>query len=66
MIIVRRQDDGSWKIARLITHGDQPPASSEKSVFCPDEGPISERLLSCFGRGQCGAGACVICLGHDE
>ena len=27
--IVRRQDDGSWEIARLTTHGDQPPASSK-------------------------------------
>jgi len=40
VIIVRRQDDGSWKIARLITHGDQPPISSKQSVFCPDKGPF--------------------------
>jgi len=29
VFIVRRQPDGSWKIARLIANSDQPPASSQ-------------------------------------
>lgn len=29
VFIVKRQPDGSWKIARLIANSDQPPASSE-------------------------------------